>query len=266
MSTKRTALIDRAKPEWTRAFFAPLALRHIPTEREYMEFGNEVDELAESLFSNIEGFEYENFKLLDSALSVYFLASNPNGERKFRAVSAHPLQFRDRFSHIYLNPLPVAIREPLFSAVESVWDSLVRDFRWLAREGRLEIFARANSPTAPFKEVAPDAFEHFEMVEWERGVAESSSGERLFSVHAQRPTNHTPLPPAARERSKPRLDPTKAMIMELWGDPPDRIAVPDGDLIVKVSKAAKDRGLSPIPSRDTILRAANRATDRRQRK
>jgi hypothetical protein len=233
-------------------------VNNIPTKREYMQFGDEVDELAHSLFSNIEGFQYEHFELSDSTLSVYFLTLNPNGERKSRAVSAHPLQFRDRFSRTILNPLPVAIREPLFSAVESVWDSLVADFRWLAREGRLEIFARVNSPTAPFREVAPDAFEHFEMVEWERGLAESASGERLFSVHAQRPTNHTPLPPAARERSKPRFDPAKAIIMELWGDPPDRIAVSNADLIAKVSKAAKERGLFTIPSGETILRAANR--------
>jgi hypothetical protein len=68
-----------------------------------------------------------------------------------------------------------------------------------------------------------------------------------------------------RERSRPQADRAKVLIAELWGDPPERVAVTNSELVAKVSKAAKDQGY-PVPGRDSILRAANRATDRHQRK
>ena len=264
--------IGRANPDWTRVFFAPLALKRNLTQEEFEEFN--VFQLADYLFcyddnapfAQLDEFEYDTIDISNSALTVKFARPDHKGERRLEEASAHPLRFKTQFSFDQLNPIPASIREQFFSAVDGIWNYLVDDFRWLTREGDLEIFARVNSPTAPFKEITPDAFEHFEIVEWERGVAEARSGERHFSIHAHRPVKAPPVPMAPeRERYRPAVDRAADLIAPLWPEVPDRITVSDKELVAKVQKAAEDRRL-PVPKRDSILRAAGRATDRRQRK
>jgi hypothetical protein len=83
MSVKSKAAFYRAKPEWTRAFFAPLGLTRDLTQDEFEEF--DVFKFAESVFcydddapfSQVDGFEddnieieYDNIDISNSALAV----------------------------------------------------------------------------------------------------------------------------------------------------------------------------------------------------
>jgi hypothetical protein len=150
MSGKSKVTFYRAKPEWTRAFFAPLALQHNLTQQEFEEFN--VFKLAEFVFREEDGapfpevdgpeydkIEYHDIEISNSALAVQFARSDHRGGRKLSTASAHPLQFRQRFSFDYLNPIPAAIREQFFGAVDQIWDYLVSDFRELTRAGSLDL-------------------------------------------------------------------------------------------------------------------------------
>lgn len=67
----------------------------------------------------------------------------------------------------------------------STW-SLMCDPIWeLIRAKKLILWARIGSPTAPFSQIPPDSWQHFEVTDWERGQAATGSGERIFSLHVQ---------------------------------------------------------------------------------
>jgi hypothetical protein len=251
--------MDRASATWTRAFYAPLVFRQAPTQAEYREFGWEVYNVAEPSFEAIEGIQFEGFLLSDAAVTVHFLC--PNSPKRFTA-SAHPLQFRERFSDDLLNPIPESVRDEFFEAVETIWTMLVDDFRWLASQGRLQILARINSPVAAFTEIAPDAFEHFKMTDWNLGVAQAPNGDQLYSIHAQRYAVESEVVPTAPERDQRRTTPVIARAQKLIaiafpGGVPDMETLTNKELCRRIADEAK-RQQMPLPSDDTILRAAGR--------
>jgi hypothetical protein len=259
--------MDRAQPSWTRASLAPLVLRDWPIDEEYFKYGIEADNIANSLFSEIEGIEYRDCQISDTTVAVNF--ATPNSGGKVRTASEHPLRFRKSFSDDFLNPIPSSAREAFFSAVDDVWDALVSDFRWLAREGKLQIVARTKSPLGPFTEIAPDAFEHFEISDWFHGVAQAPGGEHLYSIHAYRPTAASqplPLQPErVRRRAQPAVDRAKMLIdREFPNGVPGKSDLSDKLLVSRITKSSSDsyaaRGERPHapPGRDSILRASGR--------
>ncbi len=78
---------------------------------------------------------------------------------------------------------------------ESVWAHLKQKslFLWqimtipldeMIQDGSLRVWARLGAATAPFTLIAPDAWRHFQIVDWDLGSA-ASDCEKLYSIHVE---------------------------------------------------------------------------------
>lgn len=90
-------------------------------------------------------------------------------------------------------PLPDGFGYKFACAVEDLWRSMESGFRDANRGGFCRIVARIGSPVdAKFTEITPDSFAHFKITDWYNGVATTSSGYEIFSIHAADPAENQP--------------------------------------------------------------------------
>lgn len=101
--------------------------------------------------------------------------------------------------------------QALIADLEARVDSAWRIFRFGLDEaiasGALIVGAREHSPLSrAITEIPPEVWRHFEVTDWDNGVAEALTGDRLFSVHA-RPAVPQDTPRRARSLTAFALDP-----------------------------------------------------------
>jgi hypothetical protein len=81
--------------------------------------------------------------------------------------------------------------EPIVDVIVAVWAQMEARFRTAHRLGDCRILARYGSPVAEhFTAVTPDAFAAFTVIDWKNGIAQSVTGDRLYSIHAASPSKH----------------------------------------------------------------------------
>jgi hypothetical protein len=74
-----------------------------------------------------------------------------------------------------------AVRE----ATGLVWrQHMLRAFDRSVAEGRVKLYARVQSPLAPFLQLPKDLWARLDVVEWQHGVARDSEGTVYYSLHA----------------------------------------------------------------------------------
>lgn len=190
------------------------------------------------------------------------------------STTLEELLFRDDEGEERIS-VPVEVCAPpddllaLHKALERSWRFLRLEFLHAAQAGLCSIFACPGSPLAPFVLVAYDAFRHFDVVDWQAGIAQAPTGERLFSIHvgllrdpaAPFEAHQSPQKvEQRRRRGSPDRDGLKQLLDELYpGGIPDQTSLKNKDLFSAVIKAREDSGLEPPhPSETTILRAAGR--------
>jgi hypothetical protein len=142
-------------------------------------------------------------------------------------------------------------------AIRSVWNTAVEITNAELGKGNWNIMARVGGPTSAFSLITPDIWCHFEITDWARGIAESATGERLYSVHlapaddlqrvtdaecfaALTPDVHLVVPPFQRNRSLHSL--RSARTNQGAMSPKASNPVDDaGETPVKVSSAAQEK-------------------------
>lgn len=83
------------------------------------------------------------------------------------------------------NFLSDAAKSALVEGVENLWTILRVTLAARIAKREVNLFARVGSPTKSPEPIPADAWAHFQMESWFRGVAVCpETGERLFSVHA----------------------------------------------------------------------------------
>jgi hypothetical protein len=70
-------------------------------------------------------------------------------------------------------------------ATSLVWRQyMLRAFDRSVAEGRVKLYARVQSPLAPFLQLPKDLWARLDVVEWQHGVARDSEGTVYYSLHA----------------------------------------------------------------------------------
>lgn len=87
-------------------------------------------------------------------------------------------------------PLPDTFVREFSREIEELWKFMENGFRHAHQGGFCRIIARIGSPVAKFIEITPDSFAHFKIVDWNTGLAATSSGYEIFSIHAADPVEH----------------------------------------------------------------------------
>ncbi|MCF8477657.1 MAG: hypothetical protein K9G60_11560 [Pseudolabrys sp.] len=81
--------------------------------------------------------------------------------------------------------------EAIADRIAAVWVQMEARFRSAHKLGDCRVLARSGSPVAEhFTAVLPDAFAAFKIMDWRNGIAESVSGDRLYSIYAAPPSKH----------------------------------------------------------------------------
>jgi hypothetical protein len=88
------------------------------------------------------------------------------------------------------DPLPSEFGHEFASAITELWKNMEGGFRHAHKGGFCRVMARTGSPAAKFVEIPPDSFAHFRIVDWNTGLAATSSGYEIFSIHAADPVEH----------------------------------------------------------------------------
>ena len=258
---------DRPPSQWSRLYFAPLVfVRRMKLDIEENDLlypepkETTAEETAERYFPMIEAIKYEGMVINSTEIRIQLRT-----KRGVMLAAGHPLEFRSNV------PLPLRYlseenREAFCVAVDTIWNSLVEEFLELVRDGGCRVLARIGTPTAPrFSEILPDAFEHFDVTDWHKGVAEEKSGHRLYSIHVT-PVGSIPAQPLAPPsgfRAQKRARATNTLRALYPGGIPRPDEVSNVELIKAVDMEMRAKGLEPVGG-DTILRAAGRTTDRRR--
>ena len=97
-------------------------------------------------------------------------------------LSCEPWNLDALGNYGYLSPEVV---ERLTQKARFVWSVLRYPIQSLLDAGRIKLWGRKGSVTAPYSAVAADMWPHYEVVDWEAGRAQAQGGELLFSVRAE---------------------------------------------------------------------------------
>lgn len=82
----------------------------------------------------------------------------------------------------YLSP---ETAQHLEGKAKFVWAILQGPIQPLLNTGKIKLWARKASATAPYSEVTADMWPHYEVTDWGAGRADAPNGEMLFSIRAE---------------------------------------------------------------------------------
>lgn len=116
------------------------------------------------------------------------------------------------------------------------WHTMTRHAHRAIVSATVALHARVGSPSVAFTRVPPDAFEHYEITDWLKGVAVSSHGLPLFSPHLDlatagpfldQPSTSSPdyvalKKPGPGRRPRPVLDYTIEFLIKRYPNGPPR--------------------------------------------
>lgn len=77
---------------------------------------------------------------------------------------------------------------------EVAWSLLTRGLADLIAAGKVRVWARNRSATAPFTRLNPDAWAHYKVADWPAGRAVGEGDDRLFSIYIELPRRLSPFP------------------------------------------------------------------------
>ncbi|MDB5435587.1 MAG: hypothetical protein JWR47_1844 [Phenylobacterium sp.] len=103
------------------------------------------------------------------------------GEWRSAGFALHPWELGTATHQ--LNMIDVDVWDQLLSKAKFVWSLMLEPIEELVANSSLIVWARYGSAFQAFRRVPADAWRHFEIVDWERGIAKSVGGEILYSVH-----------------------------------------------------------------------------------
>jgi hypothetical protein len=93
--------------------------------------------------------------------------------------------------HEWIDPDNGTIRpalEAIADRVGAVWTQMEERFRSAHRLGDCRVMVRDGSPLSQhFTAITPEAFAAFKIIDWKNGIAESMTGDRLYSIFAAPP-------------------------------------------------------------------------------
>jgi hypothetical protein len=172
--------MDKPGLNWTPVRFAPLRYQVVSKPFRKQTLTPEA----------IEAFVTETVKdssFIACELEGFSFLVDEEGELKLAIVAPHaPLEMVDAVD----GRVP-PVSEAIAVRIAAAWAQMETRFRAAHRLGDCRVLARSGSPVAEhFTAVVPDAFAAFKIIDWRNGVAESVTGDRLYSIHAAPPSKN----------------------------------------------------------------------------